>query len=70
MVNNAQDTPPDIPDEFQGVLMDSDGDGPTVAVETLVIDNNAAASGTAANAGIQHREDYPEGYQLPPIIVS
>ena len=52
------------------MLLDSNHDGPTAAVETLVIINNAAAAGATATAGIQHHVDDLEGdHPLPPLIV-
>ena len=66
MVNNSQVTHPDITNDFQVVLMESDHDGPTAVVETPVVGNNSAAAGAAANTGIQHREDDPAGDKPPP----
>ena len=69
MGNNPQVTRPDIPAKFPGVLLESNHDGPTGVVETLVVDDSSAAAGSTNNAVIHHREDDPAGDQHPPLIV-
>ena len=51
------------------MLLESDHDIPTMAVENPVANNNAAAAGAAANKEIQHREDDTSGDQPPPLIM-
>ena len=67
--NNPQVTQLNIPSEFPEVLLESDHDRPTAAVETPVVNNNSAAAGAATNAAIQYRDDDPSGYQPPFLIV-
>ena len=69
MGNNPQVTHPDIPAKFPGVLLESNYDGPTAAVEPPVVDNNSSYARAAANVGIQHREDDLEGEQPLPLIM-
>ena len=58
---------PNIPAEFPGVILKSNQVGPTVAMETPAINENAAAVGTSANVGIQHRvDDLAEDPPPPP----
>ena len=65
MGDNPQVTHPDITVKFPGMLMESDHDGSTAAVETPIVDYNSVAA-VAADAGIQHCEDDPAGDQPPP----
>ena len=60
---------PNILAKFPGVLLESGHIGPTSAVHTPVVDNNAAAAGAAANAGIHKHADDPKGDQHPPLTV-
>ena len=67
MGDNSPVTHPDIPTKFPGVILESDHDGPTAEVETLVVDDKSAAVGAAANVGIQHCADDP-ARDKPPLL--
>ena len=62
-------TNPDISSDFPGVLLESENDGATTAVETLVIYNTTAYEVSAANTGIQNLADNMEGYQPSPLLL-
>ena len=63
MCDSSSVTQPNITAQFPGVLLQSDHNGPTAAVENTFIEDNSTAAGAAANAGIQHRAYDTEGYQ-------